>query len=164
RDILRQVTIAVEYVLVFVLLAGFTVLFASLQSTLDTRLYEGALLRTLGARRQLLRQANRLEFTLLGTLAGLLAVLAAELVTWLLYRFALNLEWQPHYLLWLLVPGAGALLIGLAGALGTRAVVNQSPLGLLRRGEWARRSRKELGETSTSSSTGCRGEAHLRYA
>lgn len=134
RDILRQVTIAVEYVLVFVLLAGFTVLFASLQSTLDTRLYEGALLRTLGARRQLLRQANRLEFTLLGTLAGLLAVLAAELVTWLLYRFALNLEWQPHYLLWLLVPGAGALLIGLAGALGTRAVVNQSPLGLLRRG------------------------------
>src|SRR5690606_38524388 len=119
---------------VFVLLAGFTVLFASLQSTLETRLYDGALLCTLGARRQLLRQANRLEFTLLGTPAGRLAVLAAELVAWLLYRFALNLEWPPHYLLWLLVPGAGGLLSGLAGALGTRAVVNQSPLGLLRRG------------------------------
>ena len=48
RDILAQVTLAVEYVLIFVLLAGFTVLFASLQSTLDTRLYEGALLRTDG--------------------------------------------------------------------------------------------------------------------
>src|SRR5690606_41269796 len=134
RDILCQLARAVQYALVFVLLPGFPVLFDSLQSTLDPLLYEGALLRTLGARRQPLRQANRLEFTLLGTLAGLLAVLAAELVTWLLYRFALNLEWQPHYLLWLLVPGAGALLIGLAGALGTRAVVNQSPMGLLRRG------------------------------
>lgn len=134
REILDQVTLAVEYVLVFVLLAGFTVLFASLQSTLDTRLYEGALLRTLGARRQLLRQANRLEFALLGALAGLLAIVAAELITWLLYRYALDLDWQPHYLLWLLVPVGGALLIGLAGALGTRAVVNQSPMKLINRG------------------------------
>lgn len=134
RDILDQVTLAVEYVLVFVLLAGFTVLFASLQSTLDSRLYEGALLRTLGARRDLLRKANRLEFSLLGALAGLLAIVAAELITWLLYRFALNLDWQPHYLLWLLVPVGGALLIGIAGALGTRAVVNQSPMQLINRG------------------------------
>ena len=133
RDILDQVTLAVEYVLIFVLLAGFTVLFASLQSTLDTRLYEGALLRTLGARRALLRKANRLEFSLLGALAGLLAIVAAELVTWLLYRFALNLDWQAHYALWLLVPLAGALLIGIAGALGTRAVVNQSPQRLINR-------------------------------
>lgn len=133
RNILAQVTLAVEYVLIFVLLAGFTVLFASLQSTLDSRLYEGALLRTLGARRDLLRKANRLEFSLLGALAGLLAIVAAELITWLLYRFALNLDWQPHYLLWLLVPLTGALLIGIAGALGTRAVVKQSPMGILRR-------------------------------
>src|SRR5690606_2390759 len=130
----HQGTLAVESVLVFVLLAGFAVLFASLQATLAPRLYEGALLRTLGARRDLLRKANRLEFSLLGALAGLLAVVAAELITWLLYRFALNLDWQPHYLLWLLVPVGGALLIGIAGALGTRAVVNQSPMKLINRG------------------------------
>ena len=134
RDILSQVTLAVEYVLIFVLLAGFTVLFASLQATLDTRLYEGALLRTLGARKSLLRQANRLEFALLGALSGLLAIAAAELITLLLYRFALDLEWHPHWLLWLLVPLAGALLIGIAGALGTRAVVNQSPMRLINQG------------------------------
>lgn len=134
RDILSQVTLAVEYVLVFVLLAGFTVLFASLQSTLDTRLYEGALLRTLGARRQLLRQANRLEFALLGMLAGLLAIVAAELITVLLYHWVLKLPWRPHYLLWLFAPLGGALLVGIAGALGTRAVVKQSPMLLINRG------------------------------
>jgi putative ABC transport system permease protein len=47
--IFRQVTLAVEYVLLFVLLAGFAVLFAALQNSLDERLYEGALLRALGA-------------------------------------------------------------------------------------------------------------------
>ncbi|MFT6615275.1 MAG: putative ABC transport system permease protein [Halopseudomonas sp.] len=134
RDILAQVTLAVEYVMVFVLLAGFTVLFAALQSTLDNRLYEGALLRTLGARKALLRQANRLEFALLGTLAGVMAIVAAELITWLLYRFALNLEWSPHYLLWIGVPLTGAVLIGVAGALGTRAVVRESPMRLINRG------------------------------
>ena len=109
-------------------------LFAALQSTLDNRLYEGALLRTLGARKALLRQANRLEFALLGTLAGVMAIAAAELITWLLYRFALNLEWSPHYLLWMGVPLTGAVLIGVAGALGTRAVVRESPMRLINRG------------------------------
>lgn len=134
RDILAQVTLAIEYVMVFVLLAGFTVLFAALQSTLDSRLYEGALLRTLGARKELLRQANRLEFALLGMLAGVMAIVAAELITWLLYRFALNLDWSPHYLLWILVPLSAAFLIGVAGALGTRAVVRESPMRLINRG------------------------------
>lgn len=133
RSILAQVTLAVEYVLIFVLLAGLTVLFAALQSTLDQRLYQGALLRTLGAQKSLLRRANRLEFSLLGALAGLMAVVASELATWALYRFALDLPWQPHLIYWLLTPLTAALLIGVAGAWGTRAVVNQSPMRLINR-------------------------------
>lgn len=134
RDILAQVTLAVEYVLLFVLLAGFTVLFAALQATLDERLYEGALLRTLGASRSLLRRANRMEFALLGALAGVMAIAAAEAITWALYRHVMDLEWAPHWLAWLAVPAGGALLIGVAGSLGTRAVVNQSPMRLINQG------------------------------
>ena len=134
RDILAQVTLAVEYVLLFVLLAGFTVLFAGLQATLDDRLYEGALLRTLGAGRGLLRRANHMEFALLGALAGILAIASAELITWTLYRQVMDLQWQPHWLAWLLVPLGSALLISITGALGTRAVVNQSPMRLINQG------------------------------
>ncbi|MEE2798196.1 MAG: FtsX-like permease family protein [Pseudomonadota bacterium] len=134
RDILRQVTLAVEYVLLFVLLAGMTVLFAALQATLDERLYQGALLRTLGAGRALLRRASWMEFLLLGLMSGLMAVVAAELATWALYRFALNLDWAPHLLFWLLTPSAAALLIGCAGVWGTRAVLQQSPMRLINRG------------------------------
>jgi putative ABC transport system permease protein len=131
REILAQVTLAVEYVLVFVLAAGFCVLFAGLQATLDERIRQGALLRALGARRQLLIRARRAEFALLGAASGLLAALGCELISWLLYRFAFDLAWQPHPWL-LLLPLLGASLIALAGTLGTRRALSASPLTILR--------------------------------
>ena len=133
RSILAQVTLAIEYVLLFVLAAGITVLLAGLQATLDERIRQGALLRALGAERKLLISARRAEFGLLGAAAGLLAALGCELVSFLLYRYAFDMNWQPHP--WLLVlPLIGALLVGLAGVLGTRRALNASPLSVLREG------------------------------
>lgn len=133
RSILAQVTLAIEYVLLFVLAAGSTVLLAGLQATLDERIRQGALLRALGAERKLLISARRAEFGLLGAAAGLLAALGCELVSFLLYRYAFDMSWQPHPWL-LLLPLIGALLIGLAGVLGTRRALNASPLSVLREG------------------------------
>ncbi|BAU74787.1 ABC transporter permease [Metapseudomonas furukawaii] len=131
RSILAQVTLAVEFVLLFVLAAGLAVLFAGLQSTLDERIRQGALLRALGAERRLLVSARRAEFALLGAASGLLAALGCELVSALLYRFAFDLAWQPHP--WLLaLPLVGAVLVGGAGVLGTRRALNASPLTVLR--------------------------------
>ncbi|AGI25017.1 hypothetical protein H681_15745 [Pseudomonas sp. ATCC 13867] len=133
RSILDQVTLAVEYVLVFVLAAGFVVLFAGLQATLDERLRQGALLRALGAERQLLMRTRRSEFALLGAVSGLLAALGCELISYLLYRMVFELPWSPHP--WLLaLPVLGALLVGGAGLLGTRRALSVSPLRLLREG------------------------------
>jgi putative ABC transport system permease protein len=133
RSILAQVTLAVEYVLLFVLAAGMAVLFSGLQATLDERIRQGALLRALGAERQLLVKARRIEFGLLGAVSGLLAALGSELVSMVLYRYAFDLPWHPHP--WLLVlPLIGAVLIGGAGVFGTRRALNASPLTVLREG------------------------------
>ncbi|WP_434697228.1 ABC transporter permease [Pseudomonas sp. Z1-14] len=133
RSILAQVTLAVEYVLLFVLAAGMAVLFSGLQATLDERIRQGALLRALGAERLLLTKARRIEFGLLGAVSGLLAALGSELVSLVLYRYAFDLPWHPHP--WLLVlPLVGALLIGAAGVFGTRRALNASPLTVLREG------------------------------
>jgi len=133
RSILAQVTLAVEYVLLFVLAAGMAVLFSGLQATLDERIRQGALLRALGAERQLLVKARRIEFGLLGAVSGLLAALGSELVSLVLYRYAFDLPWHPHP--WLLVlPLIGAALIGGAGVFGTRRALNSSPLTVLREG------------------------------
>lgn len=133
RSILGQVTLAVEYVLLFVLAAGLAVLFAGLQATLDERIHQGALLRALGAGRRLLIKTRRIEFGLLGAASGLLAALGTELISLLLYHYAFDLKWSPHP--WLLVlPVLGALLIGSAGVYGTRRALNASPLTVLREG------------------------------
>jgi putative ABC transport system permease protein len=133
RSILAQVTLAVEYVLLFVLAAGMAVLFSGLQATLDERIRQGALLRALGAERQLLVKARRIEFGLLGAVSGLLAALGSELVSLVLYRYAFDLPWHPHPWL-LLLPLLGAVLIGGAGVFGTRRALNASPLTVLREG------------------------------
>jgi putative ABC transport system permease protein len=131
RSILSQVSLAVEYVLMFVLAAGLAVLFAGLQATLDERIRQGALLRALGAERTLLIRARRTEFGVLGAASGVLAALGCELVSALLYHFVFDLRWQPHPWL-LLLPLIGALLVGAAGVLGTRRALNASPLNVLR--------------------------------
>ncbi len=133
RSILDQVTMAVQYVLLFVLAAGMAVLFSGLQATLDERIRQGALLRALGANRALLIKARRIEFGLLGAVSGVLAAIGCELVSFALYRYAFNLQWHPH--VWLLVlPLIGALLVGGAGVFGTRRALNASPLQVLREG------------------------------
>jgi putative ABC transport system permease protein len=129
--IFRQVTLAVEYVLIFTLLAGFAVLFAALQASQDERLYEGALLRALGGSRRQLRAGHLAEFTALGALAGLLAAMGAECLAWVLYSEVLHLEYSFQWPVWITTPIVGALLIGAAGYWGTRSVVERSPMLLL---------------------------------
>jgi putative ABC transport system permease protein len=130
--IFRQVTLAVEYVLLFVLLAGFAVLFAALQSSLDERLYEGALLRALGASRRQLRAGHLAEFVALGLLAGLVAAIGTECLAWVLYTQVLHFDYSFKWPVWVAAPLLGAVLIGATGYHGTRAVVQRSPVLLLR--------------------------------
>lgn len=131
NEILQQVTLAVEYILALVLIAGLIVLIAGLQATLSDRLRQGAILRVLGAHRKMLFKSQLIEFALMGGLAGLLAMVGSEFISFLLYRSVLNLEWQWHPWL-LLLPIIGAMLIAIMGILGTKKVVSVSPLLVLR--------------------------------
>ncbi|MCQ8181437.1 ABC transporter permease [Methylomonas sp. SURF-1] len=133
RTILAQLTAAINLILYFALAAGFSVLFGAVYSTLDQRIYEGALLRTLGARRRLLRIAHLIEFGVLGLAAGLLATLAAESILYALYTRVMQIDYQVHVYLWLTLPAAGVAGVTLAGYWGVRDVVRQAPLRVLRR-------------------------------
>ncbi len=132
RTIVEQVSIAVEYVMLFVLAAGITVMFAALATSIDERLQEGALIRTLGGSSNTLIRMLSVEFLLMGLLAGALAALLDEAVSYWLYEQLFKLDYQPSPALWLWTPLLGALLVVCAGLVGTRKVVRQSPLKVLR--------------------------------
>lgn len=133
KVILRQLTQAINYLLYFALLAGFTVLFAAVLSTLDSRIYEGALMRTLGARRELLRSAHIIEFAMLGLVAGLFAMLLSEGVLFFLYATVLHIEFSLNTELWYSVPLISAFFVGLAGLMGVRQVLHESPMVVIRK-------------------------------
>lgn len=132
KTILTQLTQAINYLLYFALLAGFTVLLAAIYATLDARIYEGALMRTLGVNRDFLRKTHFIEFSVLGLMSGLLAVLISEAIRYALYTHVIHIGYQPSFYLWAFIPITAALLVGLAGYWGLRGVVNKSPLRILR--------------------------------
>lgn len=132
KTILTQLTQAINYLLYFALLAGCTVLFAAVYASLDERIYEGALLRTLGTHRKFLRKTHFIEFSVLGLVAGLLAVILSEAIRYALYTQVIHISYHPNFYLWTVIPITAALLVGLTGYFGLRDVVNKSPLRVLR--------------------------------
>jgi len=131
NTILTQLTKAIDLLLYFALLAGFTVLFAAVYATLDNRILEGALMRTLGAKRAWLRTTHAIEFGILGGLAGGLAVLLSQAILFVLYSQVMHMAYHPAILPLLALPVIGALTVGLAGYWGVRSVVDQSPMRVL---------------------------------
>lgn len=132
QSMLSQLSAAVEFVLLAALLAGFTLMFAAVRASLDLRLLQNAVLRTLGASARLLRVSLWAEFCLLGFFAGLLAAGIAEGLTALLFVFVFDLTPGVHPWFWILTPPLAALLIGAAGYFNTRRVLRDTPVSVLR--------------------------------
>jgi putative ABC transport system permease protein len=132
RDVIDRASLAVQYVFLFTLAAGVTVLLAAIQATRDERRYESAMLRTLGARRRVVLAGVASEFTALGMLAGVLAAIGATLAGWLLAKEVFDLEYAIDPWVWAIGLAAGAVIVGGAGTFAARGVVNHPPITVLR--------------------------------
>jgi putative ABC transport system permease protein len=132
RAIIDRATLAVQYVFLFTLVAGIVVLLAAVQSTLDERRYESAMLRTLGASRRTVLQGVAAEFSTLGFLSGALAAFGASGVGWILARRLFGLQFTFDPWVWVLGLVCGTILVGVSGTLATWRVVNTPPIVTLR--------------------------------
>ena len=133
REIVQRVTGAVRWVLGFSLMAGALVLAAALATSGQERRHEAALLRTLGARRGLLRVAAACEFALLGLIAGITAALGAMVGGWWLGRSVFHIkDFVPQAWPLALAALGAAVVVMLLGLAGTRKVTHTPPMRLLR--------------------------------
>ncbi|NVK58324.1 MAG: FtsX-like permease family protein [Alteromonadaceae bacterium] len=133
RDIIDQVSLAVEFILVLVLIAGSLVLFAQVQASMDERQQELAILRTLGAKGRLIRFSVINEFLIIGSVAGLMAAMANEFSLFLLQWRVFDMEASMHWEYWLIAPTVGALVVGVLGALGCYRLLRLNTGQLLRK-------------------------------
>ena len=133
RRAMSRAASAVQYVFLFTFAAGIVVLLAAIQSTRDERMYESAVLRTLGAGKGVVLKGIAAEFVAIGVLAGTLAAAGAGLIGYFLARELFELNYVPGPVL--VVSGllAGALIVGISGTLAARSVVREPPVTTLRR-------------------------------
>lgn len=132
QEVLDQVVTAVEFLFLFTLASGVLVLYAALMGSQAERTREAGLLRALGATRQQLAQAQRIEFVLVGGLAGLLAASGAAALGWALATYQFKFPWVFEPGVWLAGLVAGALCAIIGGWFGLRSVLRQPPLQTLR--------------------------------
>jgi putative ABC transport system permease protein len=132
RSAMERASLAVQYVFMFTLAAGLMVLLAAVQATRDERMFESAVLRTLGARRGTVLQGVAAEFTALGLLAGILAAAGAYVLGYIIATQVFELAYSPGLGLGVAGLIAGAAMVGSSGTLAVRSVVNESPVATLR--------------------------------
>ncbi len=135
RAIVDQGTRVVELMALLTLAAGILVLLAALQITGEERRFESALLRALGATGRRIRGMARMEFWLVGALAGLIAGLVATIAGVFIAAGLIDLDYPFRPLT--VAAGAlfGLLTVWAAGSFGARRFYRTSPMRLLREGD-----------------------------
>ncbi len=132
RGIIEKASLAVQAVFVFTLAAGIAVLFAAVQSTIDERRFESAMLRALGARKRVVFAGVMAEFAALGAAAGFLAAAGASVLAAVVAVQLFDLPYTFNPLLWVAGVAAGIVVVCLSGWFAARSAINSAPVDVLR--------------------------------
>jgi putative ABC transport system permease protein len=132
EGVLDKVVLAVRFMALFSLAAGALVLAGAIAASRYQRVREGALLRTIGARRSQLVRILLAEYVVLGALAAGAALLLSSVAGWALVRFVFDGTFA--------LPGPALLALALAvlgltvvvGLSGSTEVWRRPPLEVLR--------------------------------
>ena len=132
RAITNQVADAVSFVFMFALAAGLVVLYAAIAATQDERVFDAAIMRTLGASRRQMMVVQLAEFLAIGLLSGLIASAGAIGLAMVLSDKVLGVPYALDLMIPLIGILGGGAGIAIAGLLGTRKAVSTPPLVALR--------------------------------
>ncbi len=132
RGIIEKASLAVQAVFFFTLAAGIAVLFAAVQSTIDERRFESAMLRALGARKRIVFSGVMAEFAALGAAAGLLASAGASALAAVIATRLFQLPYTFSPLLWIAGIAAGLVIVCASGWFAARSAINSAPVEVLR--------------------------------
>ena len=132
RSTADQVSTVVQVVFWFSLAAGVLVLLAAVSASQDERLLEGGVMRVLGGSRKQLRLAQASEFAAIGLLSGLVAAIAASVLSGVIATQVFDLPWKANVSLAVIGGGLGMLAALIAGLFATRRVLDAPPSVTLR--------------------------------
>ena len=130
--ILNNVTLAVTFLGGFVLLCGVLILVGSISMTKFQRVYEVAVLKTLGAKRKVLLAMLFVEYGLLGLVAGVVGAAASAVLSYFVARYVLEIPLAFSPVAALAGVALTAALVTIVGLVSSLNVLARKPLAILR--------------------------------
>ena len=132
RDIVDQVTKALNSILLLTCLSALFLAFSALQDGFDQRRHQSAILRTLGATGKLVKVSSLIEFSILGLISGLLGSSIAH--TGVYFIETRVFETIPGFYpeIWILGPVIGILIVSGLCLYLVNGLMRQSPKDLLK--------------------------------
>jgi putative ABC transport system permease protein len=130
--LLNNFVLAISFVGSFVILSGILILIGSVSLTKSQRIYENAILKTLGAKRKILLAILFAEYGILGLLAGIIGSFFATLLSFGVSKWILDIQWEIDFKLMILGIFVTMFLVVFFGALASFDVLFRKPLATLR--------------------------------
>ncbi len=130
--LVNNFVIAISFVGSFVLLSGILILVGSVALTKSQRIYENAILKTLGARRVTLATILFAEYATLGLIAGLISSGFGVALSYVVARFLMNIDWEFEPVIVLLGVVVTAAVVTAVGVAASFDVLFRKPLATLR--------------------------------
>lgn len=134
QRLVENFVLAISFVGSFVILSGMLILIGSIALTKSQRIYENAILKTLGAERKTLAAILLAEYGILGLLAGVIGAVFATALSFAVSKWVFDIEWHFEPVLVAVGIAATALLVTIVGIAASFDVLFRKPLGTLRSG------------------------------
>ena len=132
RAIMDRSASAIEFVFLFTLCSGLLVLISAVQSTQDERIFESALLKTLGASRLLTLRIMGAEFLTIGFIAGVVAGCVALLSGWLVATKVLEIPYSINLIVIVIGVFAGVASVTMVGSTAVLGALKRPTMQILR--------------------------------
>lgn len=132
QRLVSNFVIAISFVGSFVILSGVLILIGSIALTKSQRIYENAVLKTLGAKRTTLAAILLAEYGIVGLLSGIIGAGFAVALSWAVARFVMDIGWEFDPLLTISGVLVTALIVMVVGATASFDVLFRKPLQTLR--------------------------------
>ena len=130
--VIQHMSLSIHFMALFTTVAGLVVLSGALAATRYQRLYDAAILKTLGSTRGMIARTFAVEYAVTGASAGILGTTLSVGLSWSVLHFIMEIPWNFH---------PGTLLLGVVitvglttavGFLSTFQILGQKPLPILR--------------------------------
>jgi putative ABC transport system permease protein len=132
RGVIRNVTLGITVVGGLVLFTGVLILVGAVAMTKYRRVYESAILKTLGASGRLVGGVLLVEYGLLGLLAGVVGAAGGAALSWAISRYVIETAWHLPVIETVAGVLVTTVLVAGVGLVASMDVLRRKPLATLR--------------------------------